>query len=360
MAAATTAARDAGVVAQALARSAWNERLGIGAVLALGHGLVEGPAKAILATIAAVLMGKPYASLRDKDAGDLIKKLHSKGVGQWIEGLDEAVRNAHAHHDWRLTDGQVELRPGKPGSRTLAVDELVDLVLSGVESLLALDAAVILATGSAGIDFSGIDWQAALSLDEENAIRLMLAAAGWVDIDVTVHDGEVRVAATAPTTAFSIGTIGALGGVLRPTTDTLHISVELSDGRRRTLEGPASLLRAMQTAEGEDEKGIAMAELLHGFRLDGQPIASRTFVRRWSTTFIIRALQSPLPEAIRVLRPVRELAHRLGDEEQEQLVTDSMRLCRQVRTGDIVNPVETQTFEKARVWANLDVNLLEF
>jgi hypothetical protein len=321
---------------------------------------VEGPASTILATIAAVVTGKPYARLRDDDSGNLIKKLQSAGTGPWIEGLDDAIRNAFAHQDWSLNGHVVELRPGKAGSHSLGLQDLVDLVLRGVESLLALDAAVILAAGSVGIDFGTVDWRTALSLNDENAVRLLLAMAGWHDIDVTIQDDALRVSASAPSTAFSVGILGALAGVLRPTIESIHISVQLADGRTRSLEGLTFLVRAMQGAQTEDEKGIAMVELLHGFRLDEKPIANRAYVRRWSTALILRALQSPLGEAIKILRPVRELARRLEDEEHADLITDSMTLCRLYATGDIINPVDTDTFDQIRTWANLDVALVEF
>ena len=208
----------------------------------------------------------------------------------------------------------------------LSPDELTDRVFTGVESLLALDTAIVLAAAHTGVDFSVVDWRDALSLDDANGARLMLTMAGWQDVEAELDAGTLVVSASAPLTAFSIGTVGALGSVLGPGIERIRALVALADGRNVVLEGPTALLHDSNSGGGPGVEGIRMAELLREFTLDGQPLVSRNWIRRWSTSVLIPAIQEPPRTAMPQLRSVRELARRIGDEELAQVATGAMSL----------------------------------
>ncbi|MCA1696761.1 MAG: hypothetical protein LC749_19685, partial [Actinobacteria bacterium] len=246
--------------------------------------------------------------------------------------------------------------PGGPGTRTLSSDELTDRVFAGVESLLALDTAVLLAPVHVGVDLSTVDWRSALGLDDVNGARLMLTMAGWQDVGAEVDGRTLVICASAPLGAFSIGTLGALGSVLESRIERIRASVALSDGRNVVLEGPTALLHDSGPDGPSGLEGIRMAELLCGFTLDGQPLVSRDWIRRWSTSVLIPAIQEPLITAMPQLKSVRDLAQRIEDEELAQTATGAMTLVRRLALGDKVRVVDTETYKRIEAWANLETD----
>ncbi len=355
---ATMEARDAATAAQAVAHAAWNERLEVRAVLTLGHAIVEGPSKFVLASLLAARTGSAYERLRNEDASVLVTRFESAGQGASAIGIDKAVRNAHGHTDWRLTDDGVEFRPGKAGSRTFAVDDLSDLVLTGVESLLALDTALMLAAAAVGTDFAELDWRKALNLNDASAARLMLAMAGWEDVLAETEDSTLVITGRAPDSAFSMATVGALTLCLGPDLDRLRLSVTIPNGRVQTLEGPVAALREFGEASGDADKGAAMVALLRSFELDREPIASQAHLRRWVAKTTLQALQAPLPTAIHLLRLVRSVGLRVHDQEVVIIADGSMQLARRMAMGDVADLTDTVAFKTLAGWEKLHVDPL--
>jgi hypothetical protein len=301
------AGRDAAATVDALMAAAWNERLEARALIGFGHALVEGPGAYVLASLATFTGRRDYGIARQSDTGVLLQQLDQIGFSGWIDGLEVSIRNAHAHDDWQLRpDGMVELHPGKPGARVTSLPELLDLVIRGAESLLAIDTGLGFAAAAIGVDYTTVDWRQALDIQPADAVRLMLTMAGWVGTEATLEGDHLGVTATASRSNFSIGTIGALASVVADDITSFTLSVDVDDGTHQTLTGPAAALRWVRDAEGETAKGVAMVEFLHSVQLNGEPMAGVDLVRRWSTVPIGSALTSPLRPAIATLRRIRD------------------------------------------------------
>jgi hypothetical protein len=142
---------DSTIAHHAAASVATRDRDHVRAAFTLLQDIVEGPAKRYLATILAVARRSDYERLRKTDAGALVDQAAQLDIEGLTGGLDERLRHARAHEDFRIEADRVIICSRGAPIRELSVEEFADLVLKTVESTLALQVSVLCAAGSVGL-----------------------------------------------------------------------------------------------------------------------------------------------------------------------------------------------------------------
>jgi hypothetical protein len=122
--------------------------------LAIAHDIEEGPAKCLLTTLQMVA-GVPgtYEAILAKGVGNLAEWARSKSFRAGAT-FESAIRNAHAHNDFRVSAGTVILTPLRPppgGPPTYSASEFADAMLSVVEVTMAMWLGTLLATADVGM-----------------------------------------------------------------------------------------------------------------------------------------------------------------------------------------------------------------
>lgn len=287
------------------------------ALLTLGLDLVEGRGRQLVATLLAVEGRKTYATLRKRDAGDLLRQCEQRDLGRFVDGLDRTVRVARAHEDYRVVGDAVLLGGRRGPEQRLSIDELVDRVLAGAESALALEVAVRCAAGTLGIEVPGPDLIADLELPPEDAITLVLAVAGWSEIEVEVSDDVVRATGRGDTSMGAvIRTVGPVLPSLPLACETLELTVRADDGQVQAV-GPVEPFRRWSRCSDELERELHFIEGWHRWVFDGRSVYPRQFVRQVFARQAGRELVDARPVTMRALRQLIDAARRIEDPELE-------------------------------------------
>lgn len=308
---AAVAGHDAGVTHQALMAGVRRSRDHVAALLSLGHDLVEGPGKRYIATILASIGSTGYEQLRTRDAGALLNNAQQRGLADLLIGLERGIRIARAHREFRVEEDSVVFTGrGFEGER-MTIAELIDRVLAGLESMLALHVGIICAAVEAGVAIEELDPVAELQLSPTDSCTLALALAGWEEPRVEFEqDRLVAAGTTTELTASSLNVIGML--LLHVPDDCLEASFSLNTPTgSHVLTGPLAPFRAWRH---EDNEPIRNFHLIEGFRrwsLDGTPIVSADYVRKFVAVNAAQAIDKPFAEGLREVKALQELGERL-------------------------------------------------
>jgi len=90
----------------------------------------------LLATLLAVEGRQAYASERKRDFNSLLNRTEQRGHGELLLGFDPKIRDADAHGAYVVEAEGVRLTGTRGKLEFVADDELVDLTLAGIESLV--------------------------------------------------------------------------------------------------------------------------------------------------------------------------------------------------------------------------------
>lgn len=325
------------------------------ALLTLGLDLVEGRGGQLVATLLAVEGRKPYEALRKRDAGDLLRRCEQKDLGRFVDGLDRTVRVARAHEDYRVVGDAVLLGGRRGPEQRLSVDELVDRVLAGAESALALEVALRCAAGTLGIEVPDPDLIDDLELPPEDAVTLRLASAGWSEIEVELCGDVVRATGRGDTSMRAVlRTAGPVFPCLPTTCETLELTVRADDGQVHAV-GPVEPFRRWSRCEDELESELLRLEVWHRWTFDGRPVYPREFVRQVFARQAAWELMDAEPETMRALRKLIDAARRSEDPELEECLGAYLRQLRSRELGLPSAPRIEDAKDKLLAWMRQDL-----
>lgn len=351
---AAVAGHDAGVAHQALVAGVRRCRDQVAALMSFGHDLVEGPGKRYIATILATIGRAGYEQLRTRDAGALLNNAHQRGLADLLIGLERGIRIARAHREFRVEEGSVVFTGrGFEGER-MTIADLVDRVLAGLESMLALYVGIICAVIEAGMPLEELDPLAELQLSSEDSCTLMLALAGWDDPHVEFEPGRLIASGKTELTASSLNVIGML--LLHMPDDCGVASLSLTNPTGlHVLTGPLAPFRAWQHEKDQVIRNFYFIEGLKRWSLDGAPIASRDYVRKFAAVSAAQAIEKPFAQGLREVKALGELGERIEDSE---LVEALNGLIPQLRSRELGLPETSRGHAGARKiadWVTLEV-----
>lgn len=307
--------------------TAQTDRQVIEAALDLEVELVEG-AGALITRLLLLLVGHKtttYSNLKKGNATDDLRtaRQHRPDLEPLLAGLDGDIRNAKAHRQVQYAGSTVTITP-RSGSRTIEVEELLDILLKGIESMLACLVALRQALADLHIhahDENFLHDIGVSTIDlSEIALRLMTGAETTIDVD----QSNLVIDLVGDIGTWSLFSLVASLGPLLNEHDGYRLT-HTDGSTSRTVSGPTDPYRGGTPAQ-EFDKQLRCIRVALTSRLNDQPWLNRDQLRKWAAVKATDALHMPdLRQAMRQTRSLVTLAHEAGDHDLEQLMRDCMR-----------------------------------
>jgi hypothetical protein len=307
---------DSGIAFHALISAARNHRQEIQALLSLGQEQLEGPGRRLLAVVLAALRDRDHRSLRDRDASALLDLARSTAAEGVADRLDRSIRLAKAHVDYSVVEesGDVILRPGQPNEVRMTSAELVDRVIAGLEAVMSAHVALSCVAALIGEPLARTDLWADAGFPIEETVRAVLSLNGWTAIEVSESVDGMTVEGTTNSSSVRSALVAAagLGPYLPESVNRVSLKYIAPDGPH-VLDGSIGLLREYQAApEGYRTDGEFL-RVCRGWRVDGQPVLSTDYLRKFIAMQASGALQQEHREVVRRLKYLKRLALDLGE-----------------------------------------------
>jgi len=327
---------DALLKAEALLEALGGDRrMEVDAVLELGATLTETVGPGVLRLLLAVQARSPDDLLR-RDYTSILQMAAQAGLEQVLLGFDPAVRNADAHHDFRVLDVAVVLSGDQP--RTVRDDVLVDIVLSALESSAALFAALdcALADDGRSATLDRLD-----ELPAEDMLRILLAASGLTSVQVQIRRErlDVRCRSLASVDVRPLTIVASLLAFVPDAVINMRIAIRTGSGMV-DARGPLTSFRRWATSQGL-AKDAAFIELIARWTIGRRPVASAAHVRFWAAVRAAELVYVDLDHADETLDILTQLGRRLGDKTLVEAL-DGMREAKHASVTGKPAPTEAR------------------
>lgn len=324
-------------------RTAQTDRQVIEAVLDLEVELVEG-AGALITRLLLLLVGHKttaYSKLKQGNATEDLRtaRQHRPDLEPLLAGLDDGIRTAKAHRQVQYTSSGITITP-RSGTRVIEIEELLDILLEGIESMLACLLALRQALADLHIDAHDENFLADIGVSTIDLAEISLRLMTGADTTISIDEGDLVVGLVGDVGSWHLfSLVGSLGQLLDE-----HDSYRLvhTDGSTsRTIFGPTAPYRGGTPTE-EFDRQLRCIRVALTSRLDGQPWMNRDQLRKWAAVKATDALQLPdLRRAMRQTRSLVTLAQEAGDPDLEQLMRGCMRWRRLDQPDlDVVNRLD--------------------
>jgi hypothetical protein len=332
-------------------------RRGVRAQLQFVQDLTEAPLRHLMATLLACSGSdidpfKQYSVARGGSGAAPVAEARQELPTPLTQDVLVPVRHASAHMDYRMNGNLVTLQASKPARAvTVTHEQLADAVLGALETTLALQLAVLLASDELGLD---LDDEALLDeLDPHMLMQVMLAASGWRDVQVAREGSVLRVAGHCEI-ATPIGTIGMLLTRLDEGIDRLVLVAKRGDGTR-TFAAACGPFRDYAEAkeQGELESMLAFTTALAQVTIDGKPAVTTPMLRRAAAVFACQELDADLPVAVARLLRLHSWATALGDDELADALLDVRRAVVAREGGWPASPAEQASIDRLAEWVRV-------
>jgi hypothetical protein len=284
-------ARDAGIEAAAIGIIGANRRRDLRAGIRLGAVVSERLGPPLVATLLAVKRRSAYARERSKDVRTLLQEGRNAGLGELLQGIDLALRDADAHGAFEIREGGVAFSGTRREYDFLGDEELLDRVLLGFESVFAFYIGIAAALPAAGFEPERLDLLLAEKPAMEDGVRVVLALNGWSDVVVERAGATLRIRGTRHAETAT-GVPASLLPVLDEDVEELVLQAD-GLGRARVARGPLEPFRRGAEQEDPAEKHAASIEALASWTIDGRAPIARSTLRK---VVAVTALQAFDPE----------------------------------------------------------------
>lgn len=304
---------------------AGERRIEIKALLELGARLTERVSATLLGLLLAAGPGRSLK--RTVDYKSVHQAARQAGLHELLGGFDEHIRQASAHEDFEVFDDHVTLCTRRGPALELTDDELIDVVLMGLES-------------SAGL-FAGLDCVLAeldhpsvtdrvQDLRVEDQVKIVLAACGVHPTRAAVTADRLMIAGTSmPSTALRpLTVIASLTPFVPEEIGSCDFELDRPD-RVINVWVDLALMRTFLRAEGF-LKEIAFLEFLANVSINKSAMFPRRHVRYMAAWLAYRHIHTPVAAALEDLRALAELADRLRDSD----LAESLRAYTSVKAAN--------------------------
>jgi hypothetical protein len=320
----------------------------------LGHLNCERAAKYLVATVLCAFRDRDYASKRTQDFGALVGEAGDLHLGDLIEGIDKAMRHGDAHREYTVTDDGVQFTAERREYDFLTWDELLDRVILGLESTLAIHTAILCAATEAGLDAEDLVDFAAL-FTPQDALAMVAAADGWSGVEITIEDGEVTVEAIVqrPVT-FAI--IGAFSAHLPAEIQALTIRTR-HEGQLCEMAGPLDPMRTFSSQDPGVAKQAAFLDIVRTWTVDGLPVTDSVGIRKAVSCGAFAAADDDsieMAHRTKAIRPWLDAGRRAGDDELAAAVAQVLAGVRAMGMGKRAVPGFNPSLTKIVAWSNAD------
>jgi hypothetical protein len=326
--------RDAGFESAAVAAAAGdNRRRLIQSALRLAARQIERAAHPILATLLAVERRQPYGRERRRDINSLLTRVSQSGHEALLLGLDPKLRDADAHGAFEIDHEGVRLTGSRGTVNYLSDEELIDFVLAGTESIVAVYWGLVAALVAAGVDIEELEEAIAAEVADSDKIKFILLLNGWHDVEVDIADSHVTARGQRDRES-QWGLIGAVVSVVPEACETLTL-IAIDENGTHTASGTLSPFRRWSDGSDAEEKEIAFTLASMAWRIDGSPILSRAHTEKVYAYRAVEALNPDVstPEALTRLRALLDASRAISSNELEVALAAALRLRREIATG---------------------------
>lgn len=341
---------DARVVYGAALARARRTRHQVRALLDIALVIFEGPAKTYICTLLALKGVSGYGSLRRRDAGGLVNLAGQHGLQPLIEGISTSIRRARAHEDFDLIDDRVLMGEG-PGQEETQLEQLLNVVLMGVESVTSVGVAILLLAAHLDLPEVIEDAVSSAELEWTDWVHLVARLAGWEDIEVEVTGGELVVRGNPRGRAADLRTVAMLLPYLPGS--CVRASFHWSDEQgAHVFAGP---LDPMHRWRGEEQERVKSDFFVHSQRtwtLDEAPLISQDQVRKWIAVNLAQ-LTEALGDLVQRGRELRNLSKALDDVEAIDTIDGFVGAARGRELGLGPTPQESTAATLLAAWLRL-------
>ncbi|MEU8255013.1 hypothetical protein AB0C06_12195 [Micromonospora inaquosa] len=213
----------------------------LGGLLNLGKDIVESWSRLPVSTLLA-LRSKSLEHWQRQDAGAALKAASQGETALLVADFPMAIRNAAAHHSWRLAGDEISFVDNRGEARLkMKWPELSDALLAGTENYIALVIGLSTAAAVMGADMTAFVDAAKAHLPYELNIRSTAAFAGHSKIDIEER-GE-RLVIKVPNIPIDIRIIGIAAGLAEFTPDSFKELEIFSEADRRKFISERDPLR---------------------------------------------------------------------------------------------------------------------
>jgi len=332
-----------------------SERLEVRAAIRMGALLIERVAQVFLATLMCAEGRRDWRNVESKDINSLLTMTRNAGYGDLLFGIDAALRDADAHGEFCLEDDSVSFTSKRAEYARLDNDELVDHVLGAVESCLAIHTAIVCLMAIHGVPVEDID-TTLLQMTTGQRLILTMGLSGLANVHIVTfeHPGVVTLRAESGYEVHKPLTILA---TLHPhlPTGTREVILEIREPSLTfSTVGPVDLLNAWQAEEDPFEKEARMIEMLRTFKVNGRPVASKEYTRKWAAMKAAEAVSSD--GAVDRFRSLEDFSRRVRDSKMERCMASLVRLQTSRDEGRPANDRDRRAPDRIVRWMNQELS----
>lgn len=313
--------RDVVTETAAVSLATAEPRFEIRSMVRLAGRLVEPLAQVLLMPVVAARTRRPIGSWIRKDPEAVLQAAENVRDGLITEGFSIQLRNAEAHTSYRVQEWGVRILRTDGGTTDISTEELVDSVLTGVETLQGIYFGTVCALSNAGIDLEELPDADVWKLTTDQRIRLVLATFQWNDVTISRVADRLVVEGTGEFPRRPLSLAGACLASLK--TEATIFELRGSQGQ---LEGPIEPMVAHEHAIDGLQREAAFVKCARLWTFDGEPVLSHEHVRKWVAMQAGRALGHTY--AGRDLKVLRRLAIEVGDTDLGDSLGAAIRLRR--------------------------------
>lgn len=345
-AASVTELRDAATEAAALSAAATNERIEVRATVRLGARLFEPIARPLLVPLLAIAKGRSVERLTSKDPNVAVTQMRQAGLGRLVEGLHVAIRDADAHNSYMLEGDKVLLTSTRGEYSELTLAQLLDSVLTGMETLHSLYFALTCAFIVAGVPIEDLPDADAWSFSDTQQLSVVLGASGWSNIRVSRQGSTVE--------ATGIGSFptnpASLGGACLPSlpADVMTLVLRATGKETHELEMDVQAFRDRELLQNSWDREVAFIRACARSSYDSQPIFSQDQVRKWIAIKAGEVLDD-VSDGGR-LDALAQLATDLSDDEMSESLRAAGRIRSAQLAGRLVGQGDIESLELLIEW----------
>lgn len=326
---------DYGHLIGAQAAAARNDRQEIIAAMEAARHNVEGSGKFQASTLLALTKAKGYEVYRTKSSGALLDAADQDPLlSDLLEGVNTATRNAGAHESFQLRGERVVLLDHGKEVEQLDVPVLIDRVLAGAESTMAIGLGLLCGAVVLGADYEQLLPDPAGMIDECERVAMALSASGWTGVTVTRTNADLTATGLAPEGSPTLQEAAACLPFIEEDAASLALVGESASSSQTTLSVPVVALTRWRDCEDEFEKKLVFIELLTSATIDGEAHTDRDQARRLLCRLALQELADG-PEATRIrrLRVLRDSARRMRDGELDEVLISAISGYRSILSG---------------------------
>lgn len=309
-----------------------------------GGEIVEPVAKTLLAMFLAVVREDDFERvLQKEDVGRLLKWARDDGFDELLFGVDLAIRDARAHGLYSDEPGEKRIKftcRRREDIESLSDDELVDHVLGGLESVLAIHGGITVAAATLGYEIEKLDSFEALEFQPETLIKIALSLNGWMNVDVAQREKKITITGTdfleERTPDFP-----KLTSTLLPYIPDCIEEVELvlhSELSSQHVTAQIEPFRRWNQAVNEDEKMLFFVEALSLLRVGENPSLPESQRRKWAAMITAQRLEEGRSQDLAFVRKIVKMAERVADYELSTAVAQVSVAQENAKNGKPVSP----------------------